>query len=279
MDITSYLLGKQAGGGSTPTLQTKSVTITENTTTEVTPDSGYDGLSSVEVTTNVPSGGSSIDWSAIGYSEEPPTIEEDYNYSKYVYDNWVPATSYPYKFNNDKYLIYMPLVDISSARDTNSMFYNCKLLRYIPLLNTSNVTNMSNMFYYCTALTNVPLLNTSKVTNISSMFNGCSRLISVPALNTKNVTDIKYFAANCSALENLPTFNFNKVTSMNGMFNACTNLTNDSLNNIMASLLTATSYTGTKTLNYIGLSSTQATTCTGLSNWAALSAAGWTTGY
>jgi hypothetical protein len=34
-----------------------------------------------------------------------------------------------------------------------------------------------------------------------------------------------------------------------------------------------------KTLKNIGLSSTQATTCITLSNWADLEAAGWTTGY
>lgn len=98
MDITSYLLGKQAGGGSstnlqnnknvtitsngteeinpdtgydgmkkvtvstnvTPNLETKSVTITENKTTEIIADSGYDGLGTVSVITNVPSSGSSI---------------------------------------------------------------------------------------------------------------------------------------------------------------------------------------------------------------------------
>jgi len=54
MDVTSYLLGKKAGGGgSTPTLQSKDVTITSNGTQTVTPDSGYDGLSDVDITTDV----------------------------------------------------------------------------------------------------------------------------------------------------------------------------------------------------------------------------------
>lgn len=93
MDITSYLLGKQAGGGGggatlennkevsvtsngstvinpdegydamkkvtlttnvQPDLESKEVTITSNTTTTVTPTQGKDGLSSVSVITNIP---------------------------------------------------------------------------------------------------------------------------------------------------------------------------------------------------------------------------------
>lgn len=53
MDVVSYLLGKEAGGGSEPSLESKSVTITTNTVTTVTPGSQYDGLSSVEITTEV----------------------------------------------------------------------------------------------------------------------------------------------------------------------------------------------------------------------------------
>lgn len=54
MDITSYLLGKQAGGGSTTNLQNnKNITITSNGTEEVNPDTGYDGMKKITVSTNI----------------------------------------------------------------------------------------------------------------------------------------------------------------------------------------------------------------------------------
>ena len=116
MDIPSYVLGKKAGGGGGSNYQSKSVEITENGTTSITADTGYDALSEVDVTTNIQpdlesktititentttlieptlgkdglssvsvttdvSGGGGTDWSAIGYDNAPYYINNGYNY-------------------------------------------------------------------------------------------------------------------------------------------------------------------------------------------------------
>ena len=55
--MASLIESIEAGGGA-PNLQSKSVTYTANGTATITPDAGYDGLSSVDVTVDVSGGGS-----------------------------------------------------------------------------------------------------------------------------------------------------------------------------------------------------------------------------
>ena len=182
-------------------------------------------------------------------------------------------------FFNCSSLTTIPLLDTSGVTIMSGMFTSCSSLTTIPLLDTSGVTIINHMFNGCSSLTTIPLLDTSSATNMNSMFYSCSSLTTIPLLDTSSATDMSNMFNGCSNLTTIPLLDTSSVTNIRRMFDGCSNLTNETLNNILQMLINATSYTNTKTLNYIGLSETQATTCTTLSNWAACESAGWTTGY
>ena len=289
MDITSYILGKKAGSGDTPTrtinitengitnvssyatadvnvrpdleskeititsntttditpttgkdglsqvsvitniqpnLETKSITITENTTTTITPTSGKDGLSSVEVTTNV-SGGD--EWSDIGYSSTPQSIVDAHTYSKQLYDGW--DANNPHKFQYDVNLIICPLID------------------------------------------------TSEMTNIENMFNGCTSLIQVPAIVvSNNITSLQYMFQGCRALRTIDFSNFDvsNIVYTYNMFSDCIRLDDNTLNGILDLCIKMTSV-NSKTLSGMGITNTSIKNrIPTLSNYQAFLDAGWT---
>lgn len=163
------------------------------------------------------------------------------------------------------------IIKPTTSTNCASMFYNCSSLSNI----SSSVTDIvlvagvptvtTSMFSGCTSLTSIALgSNMNSATNCAGMFKGCAKLVDVAQMNLSAVSSDEYSTAGYGT---------------SGMFQNCPALSSDALNNILASLTTASKITTNKTLKYIGLTSAQATTCTGLSNWAALSAAGWTTGY
>ena len=176
-------------------------------------------------------------------------------------------------------LTSIPQLDTSNVVDMNQMFNDCENLTAIPQLDTSKVIDMRSMFMNCTSLITIPLLNTSNVTNMAFMFYNCTNLTEIPLLNTSNNTNMYYMFYGCTSLQTIPSLDTSNVTVMRYMFYDCTSLSDESLNNILAMCANATSYTDTKTLQYISLTSEQANRCKTLSNYSVFTAAGWTTGY
>lgn len=137
-------------GGKTPELQDKSVTITENGTTNISADSGYDGLEEVEITVNISGSGAYKVVDGI----------------KFAYSSVFPQN-----------------IDTSELTDMKLMFSNCSFTT-IPLIDTSKVTTMQTAFAMNPSLTNVPLLDTSSIYvksnnnqyGINDIFAGCTSL-------------------------------------------------------------------------------------------------------
>lgn len=151
-----------------------------------------------------------------------------------------------------------------------------------PELDTSNVSNFTNMFLGCTTLQTITLDGSSAQT-FNGTFLYCSELVTVSIEGNGQPTNVGNMFGGCSKLENISMIDTSKIVSNTGMVNmfaSCENLSNESLNKIL--LMCANSgvtKTTSKRLSYIGLSQTQATTCTTLSNWQDCVSAGWSTGY
>lgn len=174
------------------------------------------------------------------------------------------------------------LTDITTPSLSN-LFSSCPKLKKVSFKSGNNITNMSNMFLLCTVLEEIDFSNvdTSNVTNMSEMFRMCQKLTSIPQIDTSKVTNMYNMFYACASLMNLPLLDTSKVTNWEYAFYYCAALTNESLNNILQMCVNATSYTGTKTLAYLGFNSSwcSASKIQGLSNYQAFLNAGWTIGY
>lgn len=147
--------------------------------------------------------------------------------------------------------------------------YNAKILPF----DTNNRQIQS-------ALQSFEPIDISACTTLNYGFYSLRSLITLPYMDFSHITDASGIFAQDESLVNIPVLNFQSLTGNTNynMFQNCRSLSNESLNNILATCITMTGVTN-KTLKYIGLTSTQATTCTGLTNWADAQSAGWSTGY
>lgn len=116
------------------------------------------------------------------------------------------------------------------------------------------------------------------IADLRSLFSSFASLKKLPTMNTSSATNIQNWCNGCSSLIDVPVYDFSNVTNNYNTFANCPSLSNESLNNIMQMCIRMTGVAN-KNLKYMGISSTQATTCQSLSNWSNFVAAGWSTGY
>ena len=167
-------------------------------------------------------------------------------------------------------------LDTTGVTNLSYMFAGAESLETVGAMNTTDATNMAYMFYNCLKLQTAPTLNTSNVTNFNRMFYAARKLKTAPAYDLSNATNVSEMFANTSDLVNVPTYNLPRATDVSYWFSWCSSLSDESLNNILASLQTATSYAGTKTLQTIFSNQPEVISkCKTLSNWPALQALGW----
>lgn len=160
-----------------------------------------------------------VDWSAIGYSKEPKSFTNAFDYAKSIYDNWNMSDTINYF--GDANLVYFPFVDTVFVTTLDNSFGYCSALQELPLLNTSNVNSMTGAFMNCSSLKSIPLLDTSNVTNFNQAFAYCKNLQEIPELNTSNATQTYAMFSDCTALARIPLIDTSKVENMSSMFANC----------------------------------------------------------
>lgn len=164
-------------------------------------------------------GGTGLDWSEIGYDEQPQSLTDGFNYAKQIYDNWNMSDTINYF--GDGNLIYFPMVDTVFVTSLDNSFSYCSALQELPLINTSNVNSMVGAFMNCSSLKSIPLLDTSNVTNFNQAFAYCKNLQEIPLLDTSNATTTYGMFSDCTSLARIPLLDTSKVENMSSMFSNC----------------------------------------------------------
>ena len=211
LDGMAALIGNIESGGAN--LQTKSVTYTANGTDTITPDDGYDGLSSVDVTVDVASGG--------GGGAKEPYIEETYDTNGNLIDvNLVGYTTIrPYAFY---YCIKLALTSLPSGltKIGNNAFQYCSGLALTSL--PSGLTSIEdNVFRSCIDLALTSLPSGLKIIE-NYVFQNCTNLAltSLPSGLTRIGSNA---FQGCTGLTSI-TFKGKPSSISSSAFNGCTNL-------------------------------------------------------
>lgn len=220
----------QTGGGTGElTLQEKTVSIAANTTTEIVPDNGYNGMTKVTVTTKV----KPVIYDGTRLALSTFSTIPDYDYSQIqnadnLFNGCIQLTKLGRR------------LDCTNMVTGTGMFMSCRNLEYTTnlapnskiiiqfLTNTGNMTKMDKMFANCTNLIGVGNklkfsvinLKTDACTTMRSMFYQDIMLRIVPLFtSTSNVTDMGFMFYGCNNFDAFDCdYDMSKVTDIEGMF-------------------------------------------------------------
>lgn len=280
-----------------PITQEKEVTPTRNIQ-EITPDTGYTGLSKVTVKGYVPKVANKTITSNGVYSAEEEGLDgydivkvETGKYApRYVSFKQYTGTELDYEVSN---------LDTKNMTSTSSMFSDCKALKQLNLRNfiKSNIKNISAMFSNCDALKTIDISgwDTSNVTNIAYLFNNCSNLtidisklkfgkltnvaglfsgcrtiageLTLPVMDTEQCTNFMNMFHNCGAskIKRLESLNTSNVTNMSQMFGSMYSLTELDISTWNTKKVTNMSQTFSSCINLLTLSAMHADSVTYIS--------------
>lgn len=140
-------------------LQSKSVTYTTNDTFQVSPDAGYDGISALSVTVNVPqtTGGTLIQNGTRMGGSLFSAIPSGYDFSQ--------VENFALMFSDATHLQSVSEGDINTSNGIlfSSMFFGCSRLTSVSGLDTSRATNIEGLVCRCTSLTSLQELDASSL--------------------------------------------------------------------------------------------------------------------
>lgn len=249
--------------------QVKSVAITENGTTEITPDAGYT-LSGVTVDASVPSKPEQSKYVTI--TENGMTrITPDDGYALSGASVSVSVSSgsdYNVKMSNARsststgaacVVGYVEEIDFSNVTWYTGngilryFFYNMFSLKKIIWGNFLSQTTLEkidcyNMFNGCRNLSFVDLssLGTKKITSAQSMFRECSKLTNIVFGDVKlNATQLSFMFSECKLLETIDTSFFDHeyqaTKDVSNIFSNCLKLKTIDLSNLYTANIDSTS--------------------------------------
>ena len=191
------LLDVKIGGSAGVLLQAKSVEVTENGTSVVAPDDGFDGLKSVEINTNVPKRFECGDAYFATPERGRTSISVIGMLQKIDVSCWdtskVSSMKNIFADCNSLQKLDLSGWDVHNVTTFYQMFVRCYKLQYVDVssFDTSNAKNMFNVFAECHSLQKVDLSgwDVHNVTTFNQMFIRCNSLRSI--IGDKNIADVE----------------------------------------------------------------------------------------